>query len=61
MNEDDLDTVMAKLIDEAARFNIQRYQYVTEIKVKLPEYLVFMLLLLFQCPACVYMDVLVWN
>ena len=33
--EDDLDTVMAKLIDQAAKFNIQRYQCVIEIKVKL--------------------------
>ena len=35
-NEDDLDTVMKKLIDEAAISNIQRCQCVIEIKVKLP-------------------------
>lgn len=35
--EDDLDTVMAKLIDQAAKFNIQRYQCVIEIKNLLIE------------------------
>lgn len=33
--EVDLDTVMAKLIDEAANLNIQRLQCAIDIKVKL--------------------------
>lgn len=35
--EDDLDTVMAKLIDQAADFNIQRFKYAVEIKKLLVE------------------------
>lgn len=32
--EDDLDTVVAKLVDQAANFNIQRFQCAIEIKVR---------------------------
>ena len=32
--EDDLDTVVAKLVDQAANFNIQRFHCAIEIKVK---------------------------
>lgn len=32
---DDLDTVMAKLIDQAAKCNIQRFHCAIELKVKL--------------------------
>ena len=33
--EDDLDTVMAKLIDQVAKYNIQRFNCAMEVKVKL--------------------------
>ena len=32
--EDDLDTLMAKLIDQAAKYNIQRFHCAMEVKVK---------------------------
>lgn len=34
--EGDFETVLAKLIDQAASLNMQRFKYAIEIKVKLP-------------------------